>query len=211
MARPPRHLVSGGVYHVMSRGNRREPIFLADGDRILFLELLTQIVRRRRWSVYGYCLMDNHYHLVVETPEPDLPSGMRCLNSEYAQWFNRFHGFVGHLFQGRYRALLVESDWHFLELARYMALNPVRAGLCGRPEEWPWGSYRAFVSGADEHFLATDKLLRFFGHEAARARAVLQRFVEDDVVRETRSLTATSGSDPDGGPAAHRGGRSTAN
>jgi REP element-mobilizing transposase RayT len=92
--------VSGGVYHVMSRGNRREPIFLADGDRILFLELLTQIVRRRRWSVYGYCLMDNHYHLVVETPDPDLPSGMQRLNSEYAQWFNSCHGFVGHVFQG---------------------------------------------------------------------------------------------------------------
>jgi hypothetical protein len=143
--------------------------------------------------VYGYCLMDNHYHLVVETPDPDLPSGMQRLNSEYAQWFNSCHGFVGHVFQGRYRALLVESDWHFLELTRYMAVNPVRAGLCDRPEKWPWGSYRALVSGADEHLLAADKLLCFFGHEAARARATLQRFVEEVVVREHHVLDGHGG------------------
>jgi putative transposase len=132
MARSRRRLIAGGIYHVTCRGNRKEPIFLSDGDRILLLELVKKVRARRRWLIHSYCLMQNHYHLLLETPEADLSAGMQTINGEYAQWFNRDYGFVGHVFQGRFHAVLVESDWHLLELTRYIAMNPVRAGLAYR-------------------------------------------------------------------------------
>jgi putative transposase len=118
MARSRRRLIAGGIYHVTCRGNRKEPIFLSDGDRILFLALVKKVTARRRWLIHSYCLMQNHYHLLLETPEADLSAGMQTINGEYAQWFNRDYGFVGHVFQGRFHAVLVESDWHLLELTR---------------------------------------------------------------------------------------------
>jgi REP element-mobilizing transposase RayT len=106
MARSRRRLIAGGIYHVTCRGNRKEPIFLSDGDRILLLELVKKVRARRRWLIHGYCLMQNHYHLLLETPEADLSAGMQTINGEYAQWFNRDYGFVGHVFQGRFHAVL---------------------------------------------------------------------------------------------------------
>jgi len=141
-------LIPGGIYHVTSRGNRKEPIFLSDGDRILFLLLVKKVMARRRWLMHGYRLMENHYHLLLETLEPDLSRGMQTINGEYAQWFNRGHGFVGHVFQGRFHAAAVESDWHLLQLTRYLALNPVRAGLCESPMQWLWSSFADTMRGA---------------------------------------------------------------
>jgi putative transposase len=197
MARPYRLLVPDGIYHVMSRGNRREAIFGGDGDRLLFLDLLRQVANRRGWLVHAYCLMTSHYHLVLQTPDADLSSGMQALNGEYAQWFNRCHGLVGHLFQGRFKGILVESDWHFLELYRYLALNPVRAGRCEEPADWPWSSYSHVVAGTASPPVSAKKVLAHFGSDRERASDRLRHFVEGDPVTEDLSPAAMSGSDPD--------------
>lgn len=179
MPRSSRTLIPGGIYHVTNRGNRRQPIFLSDGDRVLFLEISKKIVASRQWLVHGYCLMPNHYHLLVETPQPDLSAGMQAINGEYAQWFNRGHGFVGHVFQGRFKAVLIESDWHLLEVSRYIAVNPVRARLCFSPSEWPWSSFGELVQAQNSMFLRSSKVLRLFGANEERARDAFRRFVED--------------------------------
>ncbi|MBW6475921.1 MAG: transposase [Chromatiales bacterium] len=143
MARPLRIEFPGALYHVTSRGNARAPVFLGDDDRTGFLKRLHETVERYHWLCHAYCLMDNHYHLLIETPEPNLSLGMRQLNGVYTQSFNRQHGRVGHLFQGRYKAILVDKDSYFLELARYIVLNPVRAGMVDDASEYPWSSYLA--------------------------------------------------------------------
>ena len=196
MPRLPRPLVAGGIYHVMSRGNRREPIFVVDGDRILFLEILRQIAARRSWRIFAYCLMHNHYHVVVQTPDADLPAGMRTLNGDYAQWFNKLHGLVGHVFQGRYHSLLVESDWHFLELSRYLAMNPVRAGFCAAPSEWRWGSYRTIAAGKSSAIVAAERTLRHFGKSSRSAREAFCTFVEGTPSEFDADALDLSGSDP---------------
>lgn len=196
MPRPPRRLVAGGIYHVMNRGNRREPIFLSDGDRALFLDLVRQFASRLRWTLYGHCLLQNHYHLLLQIPEPSLSAGMQRINSEYAQWFNHVYGLSGHVFQGRYGAVLVESDWHFLELSRYLALNPVRAGLCDAPGDWRWGSYRALVGGELESLVASQKLLGYFGSDRRLAIDRLKRFVEDGLADPAVPSLDQAGSDP---------------
>jgi putative transposase len=179
MARSRRRLVAGGIYHVTCRGNRKEPIFLSDGDRIFFLELVKKVTARRRWSIHSYCLMQNHYHLLLETPEADLSAGMRTINGEYAQCFNRHYGFVGHVFQGRFHAFLVESDWHLLELTRYIAMNPVRAGVCASPAEWRWSSFCDVIRGPRSSLHTADRVLAFFGADEGRARQAFGRFVDE--------------------------------
>lgn len=143
MARPLRIEFPGAVYHVTSRGNERKPIFRDGEDRELFLEILHQITEKYNWVCHAYCLMDNHYHLLIETPEGNLSKGMRQLNGVYTQAFNRRHNRVGHIFQGRYKAILIQKDSHLLEACRYVVLNPVRAGVIQKPEDWPWSSYNA--------------------------------------------------------------------
>jgi REP-associated tyrosine transposase len=180
MPRPHRLQIAGGTYHLTSRGNRRQRIFLDDQDRRTFLGILAAVVGRRGWRCSAYCLMPNHYHLVVETPEPDISSGMQDLNSRYAAGFNWRCGLTGHLFQGRFHSILVEREEHFLELARYLMLNPVRAGLCARPGEWRWSSYRATLgSDAKPPFLTLEPLLRRFGGTSVTARLRFGAFVED--------------------------------
>jgi REP element-mobilizing transposase RayT len=163
----------------MCRGNRKQPIFLADGDHVLFLERCRKVFVRRSWIVHSYCLMPNHYHLVLETPSADLSAGMQEINGAYAQWFNRNHGFVGHVFQGRFKAVIVESDGHLLHLTRYIATNPSRAGLCSTPALWPWSSYTNLVSDAPGPLPFSSKLISFFGQDEQRARVALRQFVED--------------------------------
>ena len=124
MARPIRIEFAGAFYHVTARGDRQEDIYLSDQDRIGFLSILEQVCNRFNWLVHAYCLMDNHYHLLVETPDSNLGKGMRQLNGVYTQTSNRTHGKVGHVFQGRYKAILVEKETYLLELARYIVLNP---------------------------------------------------------------------------------------
>lgn len=147
MARPLRIEFPGAVYHVTARGDRQEPIFLDDRDRLSFIDLLAQALERFDASVLAYCLMGNHYHLVLCTRQPNLSALMRHVNGVYTQRLNRRHGKVGHVFQGRYKAILVDRDSYLLEACRYVDLNPVRAGMVALPREWPWSSYRA-LSGA---------------------------------------------------------------
>ena len=142
MTRPLRIEFPGAIYHVTSRGNARRKIFLDDEDRQAFLATLAWVVERFGWICHAYCLMGNHFHLLIETPDPNLSRGMRQLNGVYTQGFNRRHRKVGHLFQGRFKAILVERDSYLLELARYVVLNPVRAKMVKAPEGYAWSSYR---------------------------------------------------------------------
>ncbi len=149
--------------HVFARGNNRQRIFRDLDDRELYLSLLGQVVRRQRWACLSYCLMHNHIHLLVETAAPNLGTGIQRLHSLYAQTFNKRHKRCGHLFQDRYGAIRVRSDEQLLQVARYIALNPVQAGLCGRPDEWPWSSHAAMVGGEAPPWLDVQRLLGFFG------------------------------------------------
>jgi REP element-mobilizing transposase RayT len=189
VARSTRLQEPGGIYHVTARGNRRQPIFHDERDNYLFLNILASVVRRKGWRCHSYCLMPNHYHLLIGTPEPNLSTGMQLLNGRHAQWFNHAHSLDGHLFQGRFHSVLVKSEWHLVELSRYIVLNPVRAGLCAEPQQWPWTSYRALIgSSTPPEFLTVGWILQQFDPLPARAR---QKF--DDFVRvgmrfhETRS------------------------
>jgi REP element-mobilizing transposase RayT len=185
MARALRIEYPGAVYHVTSRGNRREKIFLSDADRSLFLETLARGVERFGWLCHAYCLMDNHYHALIETARPNLSRGMRHLNGVYTQRFNRRHGRVGHVFQGRFKAILVQKDTHLLELCRYVVLNPVRAGIRRRVEDWPWSSYRATIGRMEKPaWLTTDWVLGQFGRRRGAAIRAYRRFVVEGVGRE---------------------------
>jgi REP element-mobilizing transposase RayT len=150
MPRTARIEVEGGIHHVTLRGNGGQLIFRDDGDRSFFLQELEVAARRYRWAWLAYCLMSNHCHLVIETPGRTLGLGMRQLAGRHAQTFNRRHGTYGHVFQGRYGSVLVDSDVHFAQLLRYVALNPVSAGLCTDPAEWRWSSHRYMLNGSPE-------------------------------------------------------------
>ncbi len=185
MARPLRIEYPGALYHVTSRGNARSNIYLDDNDRELFLDTLADVIQRFNWICHAYCLMDNHYHLVIETPEPNLSQGMRQLNGVYTQRFNRRHHRVGHVFQGRYKAILVERDAYLLELLRYVVLNPVRAGMVKNAEAWVWSSYRA-TSGKTPSpaWLNTRWVLAQFGKQRNRCISRYVQFVNEDTARE---------------------------
>jgi putative transposase len=127
--RPPRIQVPGGIYHVTSRGNRRQAICHDDHDRRRFLATRDRVIRRCGWRLHAYCLMNNHFHLLVETPKPNLSSGMQRLKCDYAAYFNERHSLDGHLFQQRFDSRLIETEGYFAEVLRYIALNPVRARL----------------------------------------------------------------------------------
>lgn len=178
MARPLRIEFPGAIYHVTSRGNARGKVFLDDEDREAFLATLAWVVERFKWICHAYCLMDNHFHLLIETPEGNLSRGMRQLNGVYTQGFNRRHRRVGHLFQGRFKAILVERDSYLLELARYVVLNPVRAKMVKAPDAYAWSSYRPTL-GLDPvpAALSIDWLLGQFAKTKAVARQRYQAFV----------------------------------
>jgi REP element-mobilizing transposase RayT len=176
--RKPRQTIAGGLYHVYSRGNRRQVTYLDDADRRRYLWGLGDVAVRYGWQLYAWCQMGNHDHFLVETPEDNLSRGMQRLKGLYAQWFNDMHGVDGHLYQGRFGSVLVQRDEHLLELCRYLALNPVRAGLCAAPEDWPWSSYAATIGLAPSpSFLAYQRLLAHFGDDVESARGAFSRFV----------------------------------
>lgn len=182
MVRPLRIEFSGAIYHVTSRGNARCAIYGDDEDRRAFFSALDRVVVRFHWICHAYCLMDNHYHLLIETPEGNLSHGMRQLNGVYTQGFNRRHNRVGHLFQGRFKAIVVDRDSYLLELCRYIVLNPVRAGEVARPEEYRWSSYRATAGlRPGPAFLHSAWVLEQFGRKQGEARRSYQRFVEEGV------------------------------
>jgi REP-associated tyrosine transposase len=149
MARPLRVQLSEATYHVTARGNRGNAIYYDEDDRRVFLGICDRVVRRHAWRRLAYCLLTNHFHLVVKTPEPDLSRGMHRLNFIYAQYLNDRHSVDGHVFGGRFGAVIVTSEHQLAATIRYVAFNPVRAGLCERPSEWRWSSFH----GADDSFL----------------------------------------------------------
>ena len=180
MSRPLRIEYAGALYHVTSRGDRQEAIFASDADRCAFLEILGQVVAGYNWLVHAYCLMDNHYHLLVETPDGNLNRGMRQINGVYTQTSNRNNNRVGHVFQGRYKAILVQKESYLLELARYIVLNPVRARMVRKAEQWSWSSYRDMTGQREvSEWLHTDWLLAAFGKRLSTARVKYRQFVAD--------------------------------
>jgi putative transposase len=186
MTRPLRVEYPGALYHVLSRGNAKQGIFEDDRDRQAFLLILDATVSRLHWICHAYCLMQNHYHLMVETPDANLSRGMRQLNGVYAQAFNRRHGRVGHLLQGRFSAKLVDRDNYFLELARYLVLNPVRSGHVDGPSGWRWSNYRATAGLANgPSFLETGFTLRMFADDVRSAVESYRRFVLEGMLADT--------------------------
>jgi len=180
MARPLRLHIPGGIYHVSARGNDRRPIFEDDDDRASFLIVLASVVARHHVCCHAYCLMGNHYHLLLETPEANLSIAIRQVNGVCTQRFNRRHGRCGHVLQGRYGAQLIDDETYLREVSRYIVLNPVRAGLVDHPRRWLWSSFRATAGETSPPgFLTTDWLLSVGGARTRRAaQRCYQAFVE---------------------------------
>lgn len=180
MARPLRLELAGALYHVTSRGDGREDIYLSDDDRLAWLETLGEVCKRFNWVCHAYCLMGNHYHLLVETPDANLSKGMRQLNGVYTQRFNRSYDNVGHVFQGRFKGILVDKDSYLLELARYVVLNPLRAKMVKHLEQWTWSSYRATCGQvARPGWLQVDLILSQFSPRRANAIPKYVKFVHE--------------------------------
>lgn len=179
MTRPLRIEYPGALYHVTARGNRRSPIYFDEGDRYIWLDILARICKRFNFVVHAYCQMTDHYHLMIETVDGNLAQGMRQLNGQYAQQMNWRHDLVGHLFQGRYKAFLVQKASYLLELSRYIVLNPVRAGITEGPDGWDWSSYRMMVSPfAAPAWLEREWVLGQFGADRAASVEAYRAFVQ---------------------------------
>lgn len=182
MARPLRIQYAGAVYHVTSRGNEKKIIFKDDEDRKNFLNVIRHTNKRYNWICHAYCLMNNHYHLLIETPEGNLSTGMRQLNGVYTQLFNMRHNRCGHLFQGRYKAILIQKDAHLLEVCRYVVLNPVRAHVVESPDLWKWNSYRATSGKEKAHpCLTIAWVLSQFNTKKATAESEYRQFVKGGI------------------------------
>ena len=185
MPRPPRPQVPGASHHVTARGVDGCTIYRDDRDRLAFLERLDDVVVRFGWRLLAYCLMTNHYHLVVRTPWPTLSRGVQRLNGMHAQRFNQRHRRTGHLFGARFASPRLEADAHLLLACRYVVRNPVRAGLCVAPAGWRWSSFRATVGQSRAPtFLATADLLPHFGRTEEAARTAYRAFVEEQLGAE---------------------------
>jgi REP element-mobilizing transposase RayT len=186
MARPLRIEYPGAVYHITNRGNDKKAVFKDDQDRETFLRILAYVNKRYHWLCHAYCLMDNHYHLMIETPDGNLALGMRQLNGVYTQARNKRYNKTGHLFQGRYKAVLIQKDTHLLEVCRYVVLNPVRARMVEKPEDWRWSSYRA--TAGDEPAgacLTKDWILGQFSRTRTRAEKEYRQFVQWGIGKKT--------------------------
>ena len=178
MARPLRIEFPGALYHVISRGNERRAIVRDDADRHKRLDWLRRTVEIYGWRLHAFVLMNNHDHLFVETPEANLSAGMQHYNGSYTGYFNRRHRRAGHLFQGRFKGHLIEEEGYFLEVSRYIHLNPVRARAVEQPEDWPWGSCPGYLRGARKlKWITYGRVLGEFGSVATQARRRYGRFL----------------------------------
>ena len=185
MARPIRIEFPGATYHLTSRGNERRDIFYDDDDRVAFLGFLGDVARRLSWSIAAWVLMTNHFHLVVQTPQPNLSKGMQWLNGTYAAWFNRRHKRSGHLFQGRFKAFLIQKDAYFTDVCRYVVLNPVRAHMVGHPADYLWSSYLGTAGiGDPDQWLDLTAALDPFGGRGEMAQLRYRQFVLDRIGSE---------------------------
>jgi REP element-mobilizing transposase RayT len=193
MVRPLRIQYRGAFYHVTSRGNEKKDLYRDDCDRRRFLKILKSVVDKYKWNIYAYCLMNNHYHLLIETPLKNLSFGMRQLNGVYGQYFNRRHTRVGHLFQGRFKSLLIEKESYLLEVSRYIILNPVRAGLIDEPVDWKWSSYRGMVAFRKKSFLQSNIILGFFSNYLPEAQKKYIEYINEGIGRESPLKKAKGG------------------
>lgn len=185
LPRPPRLQIPGGLFHVTAHSNHGRLVFRDDEERAQFLAVVELVVTERGWSCRSYCLLSTHFHLLVATPEPDLSAGMQYINGRYAQWANWHREERSHVFEGRFRSVLVSNDGHSLEVHRYIALNPVRAGLVRNPEEWPWSSLGPVLGWwQPPGFLDVDTVLGEFGSNPAAARRRLRKFIWDGLVMD---------------------------
>jgi putative transposase len=189
MAVQERPQVVGVVYHVTIRGARQALIFFDDRDRRFFLWLLERVVKRFKLRCYVWCLMGNHYHLLIELTEENLSNAMYTLNYAFSCWINRRHGFKGHAFDRRFSALEIETTPHLMEASRYIPLNPVRAGQCARPEEYAWSSYRGMIGLEAALFQESDWLLAQFGRTRERAIQNYVGFIDDALAAGAPSVT----------------------
>ena len=184
MARPLRVEYPGAYYHVINRGNNQEKIFLNDRDKQKFLEYLGKANERFSVIIHTYCLMSNHFHLLLQTPEPNLSRAMQWINVSYATYFNRKRGRCGHLFQGRFKAILIDADGYLKHLSRYIHVNPVRAKIVSTPSKYQWSSYSAYIGKEKTpQFLKTDWLLSHFGRRKKEAKRNYKAFVERADIR----------------------------
>jgi putative transposase len=182
--RLPRIQAEDAIYHVTANAARRLLLFTDRADRETFIRILAIATSKADWLCHSYCLMGTHFHLLLETPEPNIAYGMQRLNWLYSRSFNQRHGLRGHCFEGRYEAELVQSERHFLNTARYIARNPVEAGLCESPLGWEWSSYRATLGLVEPpDFLYTQAVLSSFDDRPEVARRMLREFVEDAAPR----------------------------
>ncbi len=178
MARPLRITYPGAFYHITSRGNEQKPVFKSKRDRVKFQEYLESASERYNAVIHVYCMMDNHYHLLLETPSGNLPQIMRHINGAYTNYFNTKRDRAGHLFQGRYKAILFEKDEYAKQLSRYIHLNPVRAGLAEKPEEYEWSSYPEYIGKREKpEWLCTDFIHGYFGKTKTSAEKQYHKFV----------------------------------
>ncbi|RJQ51369.1 MAG: transposase [Nitrospiraceae bacterium] len=177
MARPPRIEYPGAFYHVIVRGNQRQAIFKDKKDRFKYLELVERYRRRHGFIIYAYTLMTNHVHLLVETPKTPISRIMQVISFTYTRYFNQRYKKTGHLFQGRYKAYLCDRDIYLLSLVRYIHLNPVRAKLVEKPQEYKWSSHREYLDG-NKGVVETDKVLRMFSERPSEARKLYRDFVD---------------------------------
>jgi len=182
MARPLRVVFEGALYHVINRGNEKNNIFRDERDYRVFLKLLRETVIEHKWICYGYCLMGNHYHILIETPRANISKGMKKINAQFTQYFNFRYKRTGHLFQGRFKSNLVEKNSYLLELFRYIVMNPIRAGLCKKPNEYQWSSYGAMTSKDSRHdFVEKKWILSQFGDDFKTAAINYKNFIKDEI------------------------------
>jgi putative transposase len=170
MPRQPRAELEGGIHHVWSRGAVKQTIFVNDDDRERYLWRLERVVQYMSWRCLAYCLMGNHMHLLVETPKANLGTGMQRLHGPYAQAFNRRHEKAGHVYGARFDSKLMKNDVHLWVTTNYIVQNPVEAGLCREPDQWPWSSHTHLVAGTSPHWLASGRLISFFGSMGGDSR-----------------------------------------
>lgn len=187
MARALRIEYEGAVYHVTARGNERRKIFFNKKDYEKFKEYLTEAKEKYQFQQYAYVLMTNHYHLIIETPEQNLSKIMHYLNGTYTTYTNIKRKRNGYLFQGRYKAIVVDKDSYLLELSRYLHLNPIRANMAEKPEGYPYSSYKSYISGTAESIVNTNVVLEMLTKSTKKSRERYRTFVEDGMGEERES------------------------
>ena len=181
MARKPRIEFEGAFYHVIVRGNQKQKIFKDNHDYSKYLKILTDYKKRYRYFLYSYALMHNHVHLLVETQKIPLSKILQGINQSYTMYFNRKYQTVGHLFQGRYKAILCDRDDYLLTLVKYIHLNPFRAGIVKNLRAYEWSSHFEYARKTDDGIIDTDQVLRMFSENKSKARKIYMRFIGDGV------------------------------